>query len=112
MTRFTVENWLRFRTHNKKTTTRIKPLKLGIHKCLGGPYYTPIRLGKVEVGRVMFEKSVSQLTAEDAIYDGFDTLCEYLLELAHRNPRLTTQTTVYIQPAKVVEDVYSGLDSK
>jgi len=105
MTRFTEQNWLRFRLHNKKTTIRVNPLSPGLHKCLGGPRFKPIRLGTIEAYAVKDTKYVMQLTVEDAVNDGFDSLQDLLVELAHRNPKLTTLTQVHIQPVRVVEDL-------
>lgn len=106
--RMTVENWKRFKTQGKKTTIRTRIIPIGIHKVLAGPLFKSTRLGRLFIGSMSPFKDVKKakdLTEQDARNDGFRNLCELLIELAHRNPNLTVNTTVYIHPARVIEDL-------
>lgn len=101
MIRFTKENWDRFRTHNKTTTIRTKPLKPGVYNAYGGSRYKPEKLGQIMIESV---DSYPLLTLHDydAENDGFDGITELIIELAHLNPKLKHIDRVYIHKVKVV----------
>ena len=94
---FTKSNWERFETYSKKTTIRNHELKAGVHKVASGMFKRRESLGKVYVHPYEKKCKVCELTEQDAKDDGFDSLCELLIELAHRNPNLTAYDYVYKQ---------------
>lgn len=108
MLRLTRENWDRFETHNKKTTIRLHQLKPGIHACgSGSPQWGNWKKwGDVHVHPWIKKCRVDQLTLEDAKRDGFDSLCELLLELGRLNKSIKADDIVYIHPLEKVK--YAG----
>jgi len=102
MLRFTKENWERFKTPGKTTTIRMKRLKPGVYNCYGGSRYKPEKLGQVVVEEGPDVMSVYGLILSDALNDGFESLAELLIELAHLNPKLKATNDVYIHKVKVV----------
>lgn len=120
MVRFTRENWERFKTHGKQTTIRTHPLRVGVHTVFSGSRFKPELLGYVQIGEPT-KKLVKDLEPIDAVRDGFgisttfieqneppgliqlyNNLHELLIELAHRNPTLTLDTTIYIHPTREI----------
>lgn len=109
--RMSRRNWERFETHGKKTTIRLKPKKSGIYDVYCGNRYKPERLGLLEIKAPMWvSKTVEALKESDAENDGFDSLCELLLELAKRNPAIEPFTTVHILPCRKLEEK-AGINS-
>ena len=100
--RYSDSNWARFKTHNKKTTTRGSRKKDGIHDRVKGSYFKPVKTGERVSIRFLRSKPLGALTEADAIKDGFDTLQEYLDELMMLNPGWTANTVVYIHENEVV----------
>jgi len=101
--RFSPSNWSRFETHNKKTTIRTREQKPGI-KVAG---HGSIQWGswvaypeKVRIHPYSKKCRVIELTKEDAVNDGFDSLCELILELGCLNKDITVDTLVYIHPVE------------
>ena len=121
--RMTEDNWKRFETHDKKTTIRAKPLRVGAHAVYCGSYYHSILLGYAEVREPQISKLVRELEPNDAVRDGFNepttfimhepghlfmvpnSLSELLIELAHRNSKLTLDTPVWICPIKPITEM-------
>ncbi len=117
--RMTEENWRRFKTHGKKTTIRPHSLRVGVHRVWCGSYYKSKLLGYALV-REGERKLVRGLEPNDAVNDGFNeptsfimhepnhlfmvpnSLSELLIELAHRNPKLTLNTPVWIHSMKPI----------
>ena len=119
--RMTVENWRRFDPpFNKKTTIRAHPLRVGVHRVWTGSYYKSVLLGYALVPREGIRKLVRELEPNDAIADGFNepttfimhepnhlfmvpnSLSALLIELAHRNPELTLDTPLWINPIRKI----------
>lgn len=94
--RFNRKNWIRvFDGHNKSTTIRLKPQRIGKHNIWAGSYYHPEKLGTVEVVAVK-SKLFGNLTDEDGKLDGFDNVHELKAELLELNKSITSVTMVYI----------------
>jgi hypothetical protein len=100
MIKFSKSNWERFETHNKRTTIRHHELKTGFHTASTGWYKNYSRLGTVYVHPFEKKCMVKELTMQDAMDDGFDSLCELLIELAHLNKALTPETIVFKHPVE------------
>lgn len=98
MIKFSKRNWERFETNNKKTTIRHKELKVGFHVASSGWYRNYEKLGTVYIHPYEKTCRVYELTLIDAVDDGFETLCELLIELAHLNRLLTPDTIVWKHP--------------
>ena len=101
MIKFSKDNWRRFETHNKRTTIRHHELKTGFHAVSSGWYKNYKRLGTVYVHPYEKKCKVRELTEQDARDDGFDSLCELLIELAHLNRRLIADTIVWKHPLEI-----------
>jgi hypothetical protein len=83
--RFTDDNWQCFFTKGKKTTWRTTKRKDGIYLRVKGSLFNPKPTSeKVEI-KYLFSKMFSELTAEDAINDGFDNLEQFKTELIELN---------------------------
>jgi len=103
MIRFTKENWERFKTHNKTTTIRTKPLKPGVYNAYGGSRYKPEKLGQIMVEEPAVTRAANELILSDALNDGFDSLMELGMVLGRLNPKMTAHDTIlYIHKVKVV----------
>lgn len=83
MIRFSKSNFERFKTHNKLTTIRGHELKAGEHDFIGGSRMKPFAYGHGFVHPAVKKCRIRDLTEADAKNDGFDSLCELLLELGH-----------------------------
>ena len=92
--RFTRGNWDRFFGKNKKSTFRIKPKKIGHYNVYGGSYYKPVKFGELNITKVEQGKKLKDLTEQDAIDDGFDTLEELKKEVNRLN-KITGETMLY-----------------
>ncbi len=79
------------------------PYKPGYHAASTGRYQSYARLGTAYVHPFNKTCKAKELTHEDAINDGFDSLCEYIIELAHLNKGLTADTQVWIHPTDKVK---------
>lgn len=83
--RFTRKNWNKFFDGSDKSTTiRVKMSKLGHHKAYAGPYMKPEILGEFDIVSIT-SKLYKELTDEDAINDGFNSLYDLKLELLNLN---------------------------
>lgn len=105
--RFSPPNWERFETHNKKTTIRTRRIKPGVHTAgKGSPQWRTWVPWPQKVYVYTEEKAckVCELTEQDAKDDGFDSLCELLLELGKLNRGITAETTVYKHPVIRLKD--------
>ena len=61
----------------------MKPRKPGQYKVYGGCYYHPVLFGTLNILKADTPKKVSELTEQDAMDDGFDSL-EKLRKELHR----------------------------
>jgi hypothetical protein len=102
--RFSKQNWERFFTKGKKTTIRLKKKGTGIQKAYAGSRFKPQLLGTIKVG-LPHRCLASDLTEEDAKNDGFDSLCELLLELGKLNEDIEVDSEIFIYPVVVKEGV-------
>jgi hypothetical protein len=94
--RFTRKNWVRFFDgHNKSTTIRLKPQRIGVHNAWAGSYMHPEKIGTFIVWDVT-SKRFDQLDFWDAINDGFRELHELKDELKKLNPSISDESVVYI----------------
>jgi hypothetical protein len=100
--RYSDSNWARFKTHNKKTTTRATQRKDGLYDRVRGSYFKPIKTGEQVEIKFLYSKPIGALTPYDAVLDGFDTLQEFIDELMKLNPKFTAATVVYIHENKVI----------
>lgn len=102
-------NWNRFFTHNKKTTIRFTKKRTGIQIAGQGSKIcgTYKKLGKIDVGEAIEPdgKMIKELTKQDAIDDGFDTLKELVDELSRVNYgiAITPERKVWRHPIKIIE---------
>lgn len=103
MINFKKANWNRFFTHGKKTTIRLKPLAVGLHKAMVGNRFKGERkcVGMIEVNFVQAVK-VYDLDGGNANDDGFHNIVELLIVLAHLNKDLTDSSNVYIHSVNVI----------
>ena len=103
--RYAENNWSKyFDGSGKKTTIRHHELKTGFHATTGGSRFKPKRLGSHYVHPYSKMCLVKELTEQDARNDGFNNLCELLLELAKRNPTIQADTQVWIHPTSQQKD--------
>jgi hypothetical protein len=86
--RFSLENWMRFETHNKSTTWRTSRKPDGIYELTRGTYYKPQPMGFFMLLKFKCKKRFMDLTEEDAKLDGFDSLSELKAELKRLNPAI------------------------
>jgi len=92
--RFTKSNWERFFSHGKKSTFRIHHKGIGHYMVYGGSYYNPIKFGALNIIKVDAGKPFKELTEQDAVDDGFDSLEELKKEIKRLN-KITDETILY-----------------
>ena len=105
MIRFSLKNWERFETHGKKTTIRLRKVKHGVHVAgRGSPQWgTWVAYPeKVYAHSLKKECMVKELNDDDARLDGFDSLCELLLELGGLNRQITPDSMAYVYPIRKI----------